>query len=220
MTQTDPAAATHSLTELPEGSKLRAVTAVPAEVAGRSALRVELTDAVTLEGRPGVDYVDMPTFVIIPASFTNGTIEVNILSRLNGKGPADSRAFAGIAYRVTADGSRFEAVYLRPLNGQKTNPPRPRDQRAIQYFAYPDWKFDRLREQYPDGDYEAGADIGPDEWITLKLNIDDARLTATVNGTETLALSETKAAPVAGAVGLFVDIGSESFFSNLKITPR
>ena len=27
----------------------------------------------------------------------------------------------------------------------------------------PDWKFDRLREQYPDGDYEAGANIGPDE---------------------------------------------------------
>jgi hypothetical protein len=168
MTQTDPAAATHSLTELPEGSKLRAVTAVPAEVAGRSALRVELTDAVTLEGRPGVDYVDMPTFVIIPASLTSGTIEVNILSRLNGKGPADARAFAGIAYRVTADGDRFEAVYLRPLNGRKTNPPSPRDQRAIQYFAYPNWKFDRLREQYPDGDYEAGADIGPDEWIRLK----------------------------------------------------
>jgi hypothetical protein len=84
------------------------------------------------------------------------------------------------------------------LNGQKTNPPSPRDRRAIQYSAYPNWKFDRLREQYPDGDYEAGADIGSDEWITLKLDIDDTRLTATVNGTETLALSETNAAPVAG----------------------
>ena len=220
MTQANPAATMHSLTKMPEGSKLRAVTAVPAEVAGRRALRVELTDAVTLEGKPGVDYVDMPTFVIIPASFTNGTFEVDILSRLNGKGPADARAFAGIAYRVTADGERFEAVYLRPLNGQKANPPSPRDQRAIQYFCYPEWKFDRLREEYPDGDYEAGADIGPDEWITLTLDIDDTRLTATVNGTETLALSETKATPVAGAVGLFVDIGSESFFSNLKITPR
>ena len=219
MNQAAPAATSHSLTELPEGSKLRAVTAVPAEIAGRGVLRVELTDAVTIDGKPGVDYVDMPTLVIIPASFTNGTIEVNILSRLNGKGPADARAFAGIAYRVTAGGDRFEAVYLRPLNGQKTNPPSPRDRRAIQYFAYPDWKFDRLREQYPDGDYEAGADIGPDEWISLKLDIDDTRLTATVNGTETLTLSETKAAPVAGAVGLFVDIGSESFFSNLKITP-
>jgi hypothetical protein len=172
---------THSLTELPEGSKLRAVTAVPAEVAGRRALSVELTDADTLEGKPGVDYVDMPTFVIIPDSFANGTTEVNILSRLNGKGPADARAFAGIAYRVSADGDRFEAVYLRPMNGQKMNPPSPRDQRAIQYFAYPDWKFDRLREQYLDGDYEAGANIGPDEWITLKLDIDDTRLTTTIN---------------------------------------
>jgi hypothetical protein len=97
MTRADPAAVTHSLTELPEGSKRCAVTAIPAEVAGRRGLRVELTDAVTLEGKRGVDYVDMPTFVIIPDSFTNGTIEVNILSRLNGKGPADARAFAGIA---------------------------------------------------------------------------------------------------------------------------
>ena len=70
MTQADPAAKAHGLTELPEGSKLRSVTAVPAEVAECRALRVELTDVVTLEGKPGVDYVDMPTFVIIPASFT------------------------------------------------------------------------------------------------------------------------------------------------------
>ena len=52
MTQADPAATTYSLSELPAGSKLRAVTAVPAEVAGRRALRVELTDAVTLEIKP------------------------------------------------------------------------------------------------------------------------------------------------------------------------
>jgi hypothetical protein len=120
------------------------------------------------------------------------------LSRLNGKGPADARAFAGIAYRITGDSDHFDAVYLRPLNGQKVNPPSPRDQRAIQYFAYPDWKFNRLREQYPDGDYEAGADIGSDEWITLKLDINDTRLTATVNGTETLALSEPRRHPSLG----------------------
>jgi hypothetical protein len=132
---------THDLTKLPEGSELRSVTAVPTEVSGRRALRVELTDAVTLQGMPGVDYVDMPTFLIIPASFENGTIEVDILSRLNGRGPADARAFAGIAYRITHGGDHFEAVYLRPLNGWKTNPPSPRDQRAVQYFAYPDWKF-------------------------------------------------------------------------------
>jgi hypothetical protein len=55
--------AMHDLTELPEGSELRSVTAVPTEVSGRRALRVELTNTVTLHGKPGVDYVDMPTFI-------------------------------------------------------------------------------------------------------------------------------------------------------------
>lgn len=83
------------------------------------------------------------------ARHTCAALLVDILSRLNGKGAADARAFAGIAYRITPGGDRFEAVYLRPLNGWKTNPPSPRDQRAVQYFAYPDWKFDRLRERVP-----------------------------------------------------------------------
>jgi hypothetical protein len=211
-----PKPATYDLADLPTGSVLRSVTAAPEEVAGRRALRVELTDDVTFRGRPGVDYVDMPTFVIIPAEFDNGTIQVDILSRLNGKGPADARAFAGIAYRVTEGGDRFEAVYLRPLNGRKTNPPHPRDQRAVQYFAYPDWKFDRLREEYPDGRYEAGADIGPDEWNTLRVDVHGTTATVTVNNVEILTVKETKAPPVIGDIGLFVDIGTEAYFSNLR----
>jgi Domain of Unknown Function (DUF1080) len=209
---------TYALDHLSKGSGLRSVTAAPADIAGRQALRVELTDTVTFDGKPGVDYVDMPTFVIIPATFTNGTIEVDILSRLNGKGPADARAFAGIEYRIAEDGVRFEAVYLRPLNGRKTNPPSPRDQRAIQYFAYPDWPFDRLRSEYPDGRYAAAADIGPDEWIKLKIDVAETAVDVMVNGATVLRVTETKAAPAAGAVGLFVDIGNESYFSNLTIT--
>lgn len=74
MQHPDRAPTTYDLTTLPEGSQLRSVTAVPTEVSGRGALRVELTDAVTLHGKPGIDYVDMPTFVIIPASSVNGTM--------------------------------------------------------------------------------------------------------------------------------------------------
>jgi hypothetical protein len=113
MPDQDRAQTAYELAELPEESTLRSVTAVPADIAGRRALRVELTDEVTLQGKAGVDYVDMPTFVIIPADFKNGTIELDRLS-----------------------------------------------------------------------------------------------------------VTETKATPIAGDIGLFVDIGSESFFSNLKITRR
>jgi hypothetical protein len=118
----------YALHEVPEGATLHKVTADPAEYKGRKALKVEFTEAANKE-RPGVGG-DMPTFVLIPTNFKNGTIEVDLLGRLNGKGLPDARAFVGLAYRVD-DEARFEAVYLRPLNGRKKNPPSPRDKRAI-----------------------------------------------------------------------------------------
>ena len=208
----------YSLDNVPAGSTLHTVIAVPAEYKGRKALKVEFTDEAN-EGPPGV-LIDMPTYVLIPTNFKNGTIEVDILGRLNGKALPDARAFVGLAYRVVDAEARFESVYLRPLNGRKTNPPSPRDKRAIQYFAYPDWKFDRLRKEYPDGRYESGADIAGDEWVTLKLDIDDARVRVSVNGKEELALTETKAAPEAGGIGLWVGRGTEGYFANLRITLR
>lgn len=207
---------TYDLTELPTGAEAHGVTARLAEIGGRRAVRVELRDEVSLHGRPGVDYIDQPTFLIIPVSFRTGTISVDVWSRLNGKGLPDSRAFAGLAYRISDQRDAFESVYLRPLNGAKTNPPPPRDQRAIQYFAYPDWPFSRLRETYPDGRYEAGLDIGPGEWINLEVTVTDHAVSTSVNGRRALTVVP-KAEPSEGTVGLFVDIGTEAFFSNVTI---
>ena len=210
----------YDLHEVPIGASLHDVTATPAEYKGRKALKIEFTEAAN-KGPPGVDLLfDMPTFVLIPGNFMNGTIEVDLLGRLNGKGLPDARAFIGLAYRVVDGGARFESVYLRPLNGRKTNPPSPRDKRAIQYFAYPDWKFDRLRKEYPDGRYESGADIADDEWIRLKLDIEDTRVRVSVNGKEEFAPTDLKAAPEAGGVGLWVGRGAEGYFSNLRIEAR
>jgi hypothetical protein len=208
----------YDLREVPAGSSFHSVTGVPATYEGRQALKVEFDEAAN-KGQPGVDF-DMPTFVLIPANFKNGTIEVDVLSRLNGKATPAARAFIGLAYRVIDSGTGFESVYLRPLNGRKTNPPSPRDKRAVQYFAYPDWKFDRLRKEYPDGRYESGANIADNEWIALKLTIEDTSVTASINGKEELALTDTKAAPVTGRIGLWVGRGTEGYFSNLRINRR
>ncbi|GAA3695709.1 hypothetical protein GCM10022204_09440 [Microlunatus aurantiacus] len=208
---------THALTDLPDGAVAHRVTARPADVGGRRAVAVELPDEITRHGRPGIDYVDQPTFLIIPTTFSTGTIAVDVWSRLNGKGMPDSRAFAGLAYRINDRRDAFESVYLRPLNGLRCDPPPPRDRRAIQYFAYPDWPFDRLRDTYPDGRYEAGLAIGPEEWIYLELAVTATTVTATVNGVAALTIEQPKAQPRAGAVGLFVDIGTEAFFSHLTI---
>jgi len=210
----------HALDKLPIDAILRSVTAAPGNAGGRDALRVSLIDEVARNGRMGVDYGDQPTFVIMPADFLTGVLDVDILSRLTPEAPEFARAFAGLAYHVTEGGDHFESVYLRPTNGRKVKPPSPRDQRGIQYFSYPEWPFDRLREAHPDGRYEAGADIGPNEWMHLRLEIEPTRVIASVNGQSTLVVNEPKSAAVAGAIGLFVDIGTEAFFSNLTVSPN
>ena len=208
----------YELYTLPPGATLHRVEAAPAEYKGRKAIKVEMPDAA-IKAQLGID-VDMPTFVRIPVDLRNGTIEVDILSRLNGKGPPDARAFIGISYRITDPEAHFETIYLRPLNGRKKNPPSPRDKRAVQYFAYPDWKFDRLRKEYPDGHYESGADIADDEWIMLRLDIDGTRVRVSVNGKDELAFADAKGMPVAGGIGLWVGMGTEGYFSDLRMTPR
>lgn len=207
------------LVELPAGSELRSVTARPALVAGRRALRVELT-AQAAAGVPNIDYVDMPTFVILPVEFRNGVMSIDFLSRLAQGAPDYARAFAGLAYRIRGGGEQFEAAYLRPMNGLKVNPPPPRDKRAVQYFSYPEWRFERLREEYPDGRYEAGSEIGPDDWINLRIEIEERRLTVSVDGRLVLTVDEAKGEPAIGKIGLFVDIGTEAYFSNLQVTGR
>jgi hypothetical protein len=212
------APSSYELHALPAGATLHRVEATPAEYKGRTAIKVEMPDAA-IKAQLGID-VDMPTFVRIPVDFRNGTIEVDILSRLNGKGPPDARAFIGISYRITDPEAHFETIYLRPLNGRKKNPPSPRDKRAVQYFAYPDWKFNRLRKEYSDGHYESGADIADDEWIALRLAVDGTRVRVWVNGRDELALADAKGTPVAGGIGLWVGMGTEGYFSNLRVTPR
>lgn len=207
------------LAELPAGATLHSVTATPVELDGRRALRISLTDEVTLNGTPDVDYHDEPTFVRIPADFDSGTIEFDVRSRLNAMAPEYARAFAGIAYRINADRSHFESVYLRPMNGLSLNPPGPRAQRAAQYFVYPEWKFDRLREVYPDGPFEAGADILPEVWHHVRVDITASTVVLTVDGQHVLHVDETLAEPVRGDLGLWVDIGTEAYFADLVITP-
>jgi hypothetical protein len=208
------------LTTLPPGLENKSVTSQITDIAGRRALCVQLTEDIARNGKPDIDYVDMPTFSVLPTSFTTGILSVDIYSRLNALAPPYARAFAGLAYHIVDDYSAFESVYLRPLNGVTLNPPPPRDKRAVQYFAYPDWRYERLRETYHDGRYEAAADIAPERWTNLRIEIETTQLQAFVDNQPVLALHQLKASAVPGAVGLFVDIGTEAFFSNLRVEPH
>ena len=204
------------LDTLPEGATLHDVTATPSEFLGRKALRVEFTAAKT-RGTFDTNF-DAPTFVLVPVDFANGTIAVDLVGQLNGKGPETARGFVGIAFRIRPDISKFEAIYLRPTNGRGAPPPR--NEHAIQYYAYPDWKFDRTRKESP-GKYEKGADIGPGEWIHFRIVVDGVVAKAYVNNQPepVLVVDDLKlGAGARGAIGLWVGNGTEAYFANLVVT--
>ncbi|MDP3667083.1 MAG: hypothetical protein Q8R50_10415 [Sediminibacterium sp.] len=166
-----------------------------------------------------VKEIDEPTFVKVKGiDFRNGTIEVNVLSRLLKNAPDYARGFIGIAFRINDSNSKFESIYIRPTNGRADN--QLRRNRSVQYFSFPDYKFDRLRKDAP-GEYESYADMGLDEWIKIRIEVkgQQAKLFLNDNKQPTLIVNDLKHGDnSSGTIGLWVDIGTEGFFSNLKVT--
>ena len=58
------------------------------------------------------------------------------------------------------------------------------------------------------------------EWIRLAIFVDGKKLRATVNGDTVLDIVKTKAEPVMGDIGLWVDIGTEAYFADLHVASR
>lgn len=191
------------------------VEAVPTEdalVGGAPVLRVVKKDKLHL--------YDENTYAKVDGlQFHNGIIEVKLLSRLLPDAPDFARGFIGIVYRVDARDSEFEGFYVRPTNGRTCLDPARRAH-GCQYFSYPGYTFSYFREYGIDG-YEAEADIDLDEWITLKAVIQDERAAFYIGqGTEPVLVVEDMkhGSGQKGAVGIFVDIGTEAFVAEMKVT--
>ena len=180
------------------------------KVMGKMALRV-VKDSTVKEA-------DEPTFARTKEiDFSNGTIEVSVLSRLLKNAPATARGFIGVAFRINDTDSQFECIYIRPTNGRADD--QVRRNHSIQYFSFPDYKFDRLRKESPEK-YESYADMGLNEWIKLKIEVKgkQAKLFINENKQPSLIVNDLKHGDhSSGAVGLYVDNGTEGFFTDLKI---
>lgn len=162
---------------------------------------------------------DEPTFSRVKGvEFKNGIIEVSVLSRLLPDAPEFSRGFIGVAFRIDDTNSEFESIYVRPSNGRAND--QVRRNHTVQYFSFPDHKFDQLRIESPER-YESYADIGLNEWIDLKIVVKDSEARLFINGNKqpTLIVNDLKHGDNrTGAIGLWVDVGTEGFFKDLKIT--
>jgi len=181
-----------------------------ASVDGKQALRVTKDPVIT--------EVDEPTFAkLIGSDFKNGVIEVIVLSRLLENAPDFARGFIGVAFRIDESNARFEGIYIRPTNGRARE--QLRRNRSTQYFSYPDFKFDRLRNESA-GMYESYADMELNEWIKIKIEVkgESAKLYLNGNSQPMLVVNDLKhGADGSGGIGLWVDIGTDGYFADLRM---
>lgn len=161
---------------------------------------------------------DLPTFVKIKGiNFKDGAIEVKVLSRLLKNAPTTARGFIGVAFHIDEQNSKFEGIYLRPTNGRAED--QLRRNHSIQYFSYPDYDFARLRKE-AEGVYESYADMGLGEWITMRIEVKgkQAKLFLNDNKQPSLIVNDLKLGDnLSGGIGLWLDNGTEGFFTDLKI---
>jgi hypothetical protein len=161
---------------------------------------------------------DQPTFVKVRnIDFKNGTIEVKVLSRLLKNSPDWARGFIGVTFRINGQNNKFEGIYVRPTNGRIND--QLRRNRSIQYFSFPDFDFEQSRKEAP-GKYESYADMGLDEWITMRIEVNGnhAELFLNNNKQPSLIVNDLKhGADNSGAIGLWVGNWTEGYFKDLKV---
>jgi hypothetical protein len=175
-------------------------------------------DVVRIIKDSSVKEVDEPTFVKIKGiDFKNGVIEVKVLSRLLKNAPDFARGFIGVAFRINDSSTKYESIYIRPVNARADD--QVRRNHSIQYYSYPDYKFDRLRAASPEK-YESYSDMEMNKWITIRIEVKEtqAKLFLDNNKQPSLIVNDLKHGPdLSGAIGLWVEVGTEGFFSDLRI---
>lgn len=152
--------------------------------------------------------------------FKNGTIEVKVLSKLMKNAPAFARGFIGLAFRIGDKNEKFESIYIRPTNGRADD--QIRRNHSIQYFAFPDYRFDKLRKTDPEK-YESYADMWLNEWITIRIEVEGTKAKLFLNNVKhpSLVVNDLKlGAQNHGAIALWVGNWTEGYFKDLRVVRR
>ncbi len=155
--------------------------------------------------------------VLAGTSFHNGAIEVDLAGKPRAGAQSDARGFVGVAFRVQADPSKYECVYIRPTNGRADD--QVRRNHSTQYISMPEYQWSRLRREAP-GEYESYVDLVPGEWTKIKIEVSGVKVRLYVNDAPQPALivNDLKHGDGEGAVALWIGLGTEAYFSNLRIS--
>jgi hypothetical protein len=163
-------------------------------------------ELVEYQGRKAVRLVattqDGAGFALIQgALIQDGTIEADLAVKITTPPGVRMPGFTGLAFRMKADGSEYESVYLRPKNALSDD--QAMRNHAIQYCAEPDYGWYRLRREWPFV-YESYADIQPETWIHVKLEAAGRSARIYLNGSAkpSLVVDGLKSSNLKGGVAL------------------
>ena len=154
------------------------------------------------------------------SDFKNGTIEIEISGQPLPSANAGARGFIGLAFRVRqTDSVRYECFYIRPTNGRADD--QLRRNHSTQYISHPGYPWFKLRKEYP-GVYESYVDLVAGEWTKLKIVVQDKEARLYVHGADqpSLIVKDLKQDLSSGAIALWIDIGTDAYFANLKVQKK
>jgi hypothetical protein len=151
------------------------------------------------------------------AQFQDGTIEADVAMKVTTPPGVRMPGFIGIAFRARPDASHYELFYLRPGNSQSED--QAMRNHSVQYVAAPGFDWYKLRREWP-WLYESHADLRPEVWTKVKIEVRGRSARLYVNGSDTpsLVVHGLKGEDLQGGVALWGYAGEDAYFSNLKIT--
>ena len=148
----------------------------------------------------------------------DGTIEADIAMKRTTPPGVRMPGFIGIAFRARTDASHYDMFYLRPLNSHADD--QAMRNHSVQYVAAPGFDWYKLRREWP-WIYESYADLQPEGWNKIKIEVRGRTAKLYVNGTEnpSLIVDGLKGEDLQGGVALWGYSGEEAYFSNVKVIP-
>ena len=156
--------------------------------------------------------------IIKDLEFRDGLIEIDMAGApLPGSDPS-FRGFIGLAFRVLkGDSLRYECFYIRPTNGRAED--QLRRNHSAQYIAHPGYPWFKLRKENP-GVYESYVDLIAGEWTKVKIKVKgkDARLYVNDAPEPCLIVTDMKHDIQSGGIALWIGVGTDGYFKNLRVT--
>ena len=150
------------------------------------------------------------------SDMTSGTIDAEVAGAPRAGTAADSRGFIGIAFRVQADETRYENLYLRPTNGRADD--QLRRNHSVQYTSEPEFPWPRLREQSP-GQYESYVDLEAGAWTSMRIVVSGRRAELYVNhaAQPCLIVNDLKLGDVHGRIALWAHSSTDAYYSRVAL---